>query len=68
MKTGASQHYIEIHTEDASGWVVLEAQIDVLGDSESEATAMYGMVWYGNDWGERRERDVEVDGTKEQYG
>ena len=35
--SGADEHDEEVHAEDARGGVVLEAEVDVLGDAEAEA-------------------------------
>ena len=37
---GADEDDIEVHAEDTGGGVVLEAEIDVLGDAEAEAAGV----------------------------
>lgn len=36
----ANQHNVEIHTEDTSGRIVLQTQIDVLSDTETKASSV----------------------------
>lgn len=38
--TTATHADVEIHSVDSNSWVVLDAEIDVLGDSETEVTGL----------------------------
>lgn len=37
---GSAQHHVEVHAVDADGWVVLDAQVDVLLDAEPEVAGV----------------------------
>lgn len=37
--TGSTNHDVEVHTENTDGWVVLDTQVDVFFDTETEVTS-----------------------------
>jgi len=44
VQARASQHHVEVHTEDTGRRVVFEAKIDVLGDTEPEAATAWKYI------------------------